>query len=276
MSLVIRGLNLFLTVLVLVINGLSVFFKLGKGQAVDEHLRAIGLEGGAVFIWLLIYLLMFSFSIYQMLPFTYNYKYINQGISPFFSAQAIANIGWVFARVYQADNKQWMDFIFVYLMFIILGLMYASTMASVDTKCQADDHPYLNYFFGRLWLSIYFAWTAGAVCTSSFGKFHPPSFIAYLFAASLFVLIAIVAIVLLFANMDIAFGLTVVWMAAWIAYSNCQPQFSNSMTLPLFAISIVFGSIVLFFSICFLVRIISRTIQRESIRRDTQTLAGEA
>ncbi|KAI0226251.1 hypothetical protein L0F63_003737 [Massospora cicadina] len=74
---------------------------------------------------------------------------------------------------------------------------------------ETGSHHCLDYFFGRLWLSVYFPWRLADLST-----------VYFLAAAGTFAAVGLITLIVLFAKLDIAFGLTVIWAAIWLAYTH--------------------------------------------------------
>jgi len=241
--------NLVGFLLVILINALGFFLPLGS---FPNSSSALGMDFDAFgyIIWGLIYGLMLLFVLFQLLPFTYGYDFINIGITPFFIFHCLANIGWVLARAYAPDNAQWLQLVFIYGILLMLILTYSVVSkyvySDIKRKIQSDTHFYINFIFGRAWLPIYLAWTLCLACVYSFSILTELNLTSYQNAAYTFSAIGLLSLILLFINRDILFGLTVVWSAIWlvIANANGRNHVNYDIQYPLFICAITVACVV--------------------------------
>ncbi|KAJ9060429.1 hypothetical protein DSO57_1030987 [Entomophthora muscae] len=216
-----RFLNLFAFLAIIAINVLGIVLPLGGVYIGQDRPSALLPDPIAFFMWGLVYFMMLLFIIYQLIPSTYQLAYINYGITPFFTFHALCNGGWIIAQAYAPKSKPWIQLIIMYTLLISVATMYTRvySIARKDlvNKEGSDDKFYLNYLFGRLWLSFYLAW---AVCTSSFDLFHliyEGSPETYSNAALMFGGIGFLTLIVLNVTRDSAFGLTIIWSGIWLA-----------------------------------------------------------
>ncbi|KAJ9076035.1 hypothetical protein DSO57_1030009 [Entomophthora muscae] len=218
--------NFLLFVIVLVVNALGAVLPLG-GKPVGEGKDSVLLPATPAFsIWSGIYLLQFIFIVYQLFPGTFNLRYINEGITPLYGLQAVGNAGWMFAQAYAPEDSPWVQVIFMYILLLSLVGMYIKTFLIVRKDLLenegSDSHFYLNFVFGRMWLSLYLSWVAAAACVDSFHAFEDFSEEAFIKGAIVFGVIGIVALAVLVLTQDVVFGLGVVWTAGWLALANSE------------------------------------------------------
>ncbi|KAI9295034.1 hypothetical protein K502DRAFT_365335 [Neoconidiobolus thromboides FSU 785] len=213
-------------------------------------------------IWGIIYLFKLSFMIYQLLPRTYTLKYINKGITPYFSILALLNITWLITQSQFRGAYYFIQLIVIYLMFLILFFMYTTTFKYIKNdlimKIESNDNFYLNYWFGRVWLSMYFAWITGAICVDSFSVFSSFSSTNYISSSLTLCLLTIITMFVLHINRDVVFSLTFIWFTSWVLINNKDIEGSY----PLFITSIIAIGIISIASIMTLILNIQFVINR--------------
>lgn len=263
-AIITRILNLLGTLLVLLIGGLAYFLPLNSdhlpfGQASEQN--PLDSNGLLSLVWLPIYLLMILFTLYQLLPMTHQYDYINHGIVPYYFVICLCNCGWLLSVTYPLPQAPWLPLVFVYPMTLALVFVYFGSLRYIirDLKKEedSDDHYYLNYFFGRSWIGMSLSWSILLSLCQSFLILpqisHAANLIYFAIAYACYGLISV--LVVLF-NRDALFGLTTVWCSICLGIIN-QRDFDGwvfNSQLPVFISAISVGAVVLFCSLAMLVR----------------------
>lgn len=246
-----RFVNLFAYLLIVAVNVLSRLVTSNGVYLGQVHPTALRPSPMAFFIWWVIYFLMLLFAVYQLTPSTYQLEYINRGITPFFSVSALFNVGWLIAQAYASKRKPWIQLTILYALLISIIVMYTRVYCIVrkDIERQEGSNKnfYLNYLFGRLWLSVYLAWV---ICLSSFDFFHNffgKSLIIYQRAALMFGGVGLVSLIILNVTRDSGYGATIIWSAVWLAVGciNRTGKLSFSSNPVLLSSVIVAGGVTL-------------------------------
>ncbi|KAI9295033.1 hypothetical protein K502DRAFT_349406 [Neoconidiobolus thromboides FSU 785] len=87
-------------------------------------------------------------------------------------------------------------------------------------RTESSNNFHLNYWFGRVWLSMYFAWITGAICVDSFSVFSDLPTSTYISSSAILCLLTITTMFVLHANRDVVFSLTFIWFTSWIIVHN--------------------------------------------------------
>ncbi|KAI9297953.1 hypothetical protein K502DRAFT_346594 [Neoconidiobolus thromboides FSU 785] len=241
MAIYFRLFNLLCFVLQILVN--SGWFNLAKNPTISNILtnskHSILVPNPAAFgLWGLIYLLLLLFIVYQLFPFTYNLNYINKAISPYFPIQCLCNSGWVLVTNFTSseDYAQYkpIRLIFIYGLLTSLYLSYTSTTTilklDIIQRTNSSHHLYLNFWFGKVWQSIYFTWILFASIMDTFSCFNvAPNHISYLFASLCIYVLGGIIVYLVHHQSDVAAGLSLSWILAFLAIKNSpyQPNYSH-------------------------------------------------
>ncbi|KAI9295032.1 hypothetical protein K502DRAFT_342000 [Neoconidiobolus thromboides FSU 785] len=221
-----RILNFVTGLAAIIVNIITTLVPLNGSRLsdMDNNVNKIMPAGTAFSIWAVIYIFKLLFMSYQLFPRTYDLKYINYGITPYFSLLALLNITWLLTQAYLKDELYIVQLIVIYVMFVVLLVMYSMTFKYIKNdlilSTESNNNFYLNYWLGRVWLSIYFAWITGAICVDSFSVFSDLPTTTYISSTITLCLLAILTIVIVFINRDVAFSLTFIWTSAWIIVNH--------------------------------------------------------
>ncbi|KAJ9065922.1 hypothetical protein DSO57_1014756 [Entomophthora muscae] len=213
-----------------------------------------------------IHVFMTMFAIYQVIPFTYNLGFINYSITPLFLIHCLCNVCWCLidrlGKLPQFEAYAWIRIFFMSGLISSLLLSYFRTYNRIAMdllhRSNSNKNFYLNFWFGRAWLSFYTSWVLYASAMDLFTCLNvAPTYGGY-FAAKVVVLF-LVAIVLIIvrSHQDVIFGAVFTWIMYWLSVRNSQ-----NPDLQLYRVAIVAGTSVFFLTLIALARNISFSIQR--------------
>ena len=221
-------------------NGLPINNR-STGEISDAYPNLFAPAGPAFFIWGLIYLLLGGYVIYQFLKKEQKTEALLQKINPFFIATSLANISWIFAWHY--DYIGFSVIIMAALLFLLIKI--------ADIICNKEFSPLGKLF---IWtpFSIYFGWITVAsianitvfLVSINWNGFGIADFI---WTSIILLVGALIGILRMNKDKNIAYGLVLVWAYIWILYKHL----SNS------GFSQQYPSIIFVVTICLILFVIS-------------------
>ncbi|KAJ9085787.1 hypothetical protein DSO57_1010593 [Entomophthora muscae] len=270
-SVVLRFCNLVTFILVLVISGLGFRFPFGTHALVSGEPSSLDDSVPHIVVWVIVFGTMLVFVVYQLLPRTYRYEYINHGITPYFIVQCmIYSVGGI-VHICLVKTSPYMEVITltVVLMCQVISYLTVSSIIARNLVEEegSDDHFYLNYCFGRAWLSLHLAWIAcsllgnGIVAISKMFSFN------YIVSIIAFCGMGLFTLIFLFKEHDALFGAVVVWESVWLAISTYAASEAGDGTWYIFISVVVVGSVVGLATIATLIRNILYLIERAKQRQ---------
>jgi len=194
-------------------NGLPINNR-GTGEISDAYPNLFAPAGPAFSIWGLIYLLLGVYVIYQFVKKEQKAEEVIQKINPFFIATSLANISWIFAWHYDYIGLS------VCIMAVLLVLLI-----------KIADILRIEKFSGleklSIWapFSIYFGWiTVASIANitvflvgigwNGFGIAD------YVWTSIILLVGALIGILRMHKDNNIAYGLVLVWAYSWILFKH--------------------------------------------------------
>lgn len=188
------------------------------GEISDNYPNLFTPAGPAFSIWGLIYLLLASYVLYQFVKKSKKTENIIKKINPFFIATSIANISWIFAWHYDqiGISVLFMGTLLILLIKIadILGTEHFSSLEKL-----------------LIWapFSIYFGWITVASIANITVFFVSTGWIGfgiteYIWTSSALLLGAILGILRMQKDKNIAYGTVLIWAYSWILFKHLSPN----------------------------------------------------
>lgn len=235
-----RIINLIAFLITVAFNTLSQIPSLGFGAGTNAEIanrypELLYFPANTAFsIWGVIYLLLFGFAIYQILPAQRDNPHIER-LGWLFVVTCIFNIGWIASFQYEQ---------FVLSMIMMLGLL--ATLIAI----------YLRLGIGRIALdlrdkllvhvpfSIYLGWITAATVTNAAYVLRDAGWDGFgiapeIWTAIMLVITGVLGLIMIFRNRDIAYALVIAWATFWIYSRHSEVQ-----TVALFAIGVAIAMVI--------------------------------
>ncbi len=215
------------------------------GQISDDYPNLFAPAGAAFSIWCLIYLLLGVYIIYQFINKSKKTEELIKKITPFFIGTSLANISWIFAWHY--------DYIGISVLIMTVLLFLLIKIADI---LRAEKFTLLEKFFIKLPFSIYFGWITVATIANitvflvSIG-WNGFGIADYIWTSIILLVGALIGILRMNKDKNIAYGLVLVWAYSWILFKHFTVSGFNGEYPIIMATAIV----CLFLFVSFLIRI---------------------
>jgi hypothetical protein len=186
----------------------------GTGVISDAYPNLFAPAGPAFSIWGLIYLLLAGYTIYQFTKSGQNKEGLIKKINFLFIATSLANIAWIFVWHY--------DFIALSVI-IMAGLLIL--LIKIADILRTEQFNSLEKLFIRTPFSIYFGWiTVAAIANMTvflvslgWNGFGVANFV---WTSIILLVGAVIGILRLRKDKNIAYGLVLVWAYSWILFKH--------------------------------------------------------
>lgn len=194
-------------------NGLPINNR-STGEISDAYPNLFAPAGPAFSIWGLIYLLLGGYVLYQFVKKDEKTENILRKINPFFIATSLANISWIFAWHY--------DYIGLSVIIMAALLILLIKIANILRKEQFTT---LEKFFIWAPFSIYFGWITVAAIANiavflvSIG-WKGWGIADFVWTSILLVVGALIGILRMRHDKNIAYGLVLMWAYSWILFKH--------------------------------------------------------
>ncbi|HPA25734.1 MAG TPA: tryptophan-rich sensory protein [bacterium] len=184
------------------------------GDISDAYPNIFAPAGPAFSIWGLIYLLLGAYVVYQFVNKDEKIEKLLQKINPLFIATSLANIAWIFAWHYD---------------YISLSVLVMATLLFLLIKIadllRAEQFSALQKLFTWAPFSIYFGWITVAsianitvfLVSIGWNRFGVADFI---WTVVILLVGALIGILRMCKDKNIAYGLVLVWAYAWILFKH--------------------------------------------------------
>ncbi|MGL4624846.1 MAG: tryptophan-rich sensory protein [Culicoidibacterales bacterium] len=239
---------------ILPINGI------GSGEVSDLYANLFAPAGITFTIWSLIYVLLGTFSIYQLGVFQKEpdkmpNTLLNE-IGLYFSLSSIANFSWIFAWHYQII---WLSLILMFVIFALLALIYMRIWQATKTNTLTMS----EQWFIRLPFSVYFGWITIATIANIITFLVSIGFTGFGVAESVWMIIIVLVGMLIggatiFLHRDAAYGLVLIWAYVGIiikhmsanGFNNAYPEviWTVSGALVVLSLLVLYSLYTMFFS----------------------------
>ncbi len=184
------------------------------GEISDAYPNLFAPAGPAFSIWGLIYLLLAGYVLYQFVKKDQKTEDLLQKINPLFIATSFANISWIFAWHY--------DYIGLSVLIMAILLILLIKIADVIRKTEFTTKEKL---FISTPFSVYFGWITVAsianitvfLVSIGWNGFGIPDFV---WMSIVLLVGALIGILRLRKDKNIAYGLVLVWAYAWILFKH--------------------------------------------------------
>lgn len=196
-------------ILVLIVNFLSnaIPFNNLTQTDISEMYPVLLTPAGYVFsIWLLIYILLIGFTIYQAMPKYRETDYVT-AVGSLFAVTSILNIAWLFIWHYLQIGLA-----LIIMILLLITLIYIYFRLEKRTK---DN--FLDWWLVKLPFSLYLAWITVAtlanfnVWLNHIGWLGTSGFGAIIFTILMIVIGTIIAVYFFYLHLNFVFALVFVW-----------------------------------------------------------------
>lgn len=216
------------------------------GQISDDYPNLFAPAGAAFSIWGLIYLLLGVYIIYQFINKNKKTNDLINKLNPFFIATSLTNISWIFAWHYDYIGIS----VLIMAVFLILLIKIADLLRT--HKLQTTENLLIKTPF-----SIYFGWITVATIANITVflvsiNWNGFGIADYIWTSIILLVGALIGILRMNKDKNIAYGLVLVWAYSWILFKHFTSSGFNGEYPMIMATAIV--CLVLFVS--FLIRII--------------------
>jgi hypothetical protein len=202
----------------LIVNGLSSAAVLGgktTAEISDQYFTLITPAGYVFSIWGIIYVLLGVFVVYQALPSQKSKPFQTQ-ISGLFILSSLFNIGWIFLWQYTYISAS------VALIMALLASLVAIYLRLGIGKSKA---PLKEKAAVQLPFSVYFGWITVATAANVASALSYAGWVQWTSADAIWgivaaVVVLAVALTVIVARRDIAYGLVIVWALVGIAVNQ--------------------------------------------------------
>lgn len=186
----------------------------GTGEISDAYPNLFAPAGPAFSIWGLIYLLLGAYVVYQFINRSKKTDEILKKINPLFIITSLANISWIFAWHY--------DYISISVCIMAVLLILLIKIADI---LRVEKFTTIEKIFVWAPFSIYFGWiTVAAIANISvflvslgWNGFGITDFI---WTSIILFVGAIIGILRMNKDKNIAYGLVLVWAYSWILFKH--------------------------------------------------------
>jgi hypothetical protein len=215
------------------------------GQISDDYPNLFAPAGTAFSIWGLIYLLLGVYIIYQFINKNKKTNDLINKLNPFFIATSLANISWIFAWHYDYIGIS----VLIMAVFLILLIKIADLLRT--HKFQTTENLLIKTPF-----SIYFGWITVATIANITVflvsiNWNGFGIADYIWTSIILLVGALIGILRMNKDKNIAYGLVLVWAYSWILFKHFTASGFNSEYPMIMTTAIV----CLFLFISFLIRI---------------------
>jgi hypothetical protein len=216
------------------------------GQISDDYPNLFAPAGAAFSIWGLIYLLLGAYIIYQFINKNKKTNDLINKLNPYFIATSLTNISWIFAWHYDYIGIS----VLIMAVFLILLIKIADLLRT--HKFQTTENLLIKTPF-----SIYFGWITVATIANITVflvsiNWNGFGIADYIWTSIILLVGALIGILRMNKDKNIAYGLVLVWAYSWILFKHFTSSGFNGEYPMIMATAIV--CLVLFVS--FLIRII--------------------
>jgi len=236
-----RILNLATFVIVVVVNAMASLLPLNgmdTGQ-ISDMIPSLFTPAGYVFaIWSVIYLGLFSFGIYQLLPTQQDNKRI-KAIGPWFLISNLFNSAWIFAWHYLQFGIS-----LIIMLGLFASLLMVYTRAGIGASKAKDwkEKLLLDVPFG-----IYLGWIAVATIANVATVLIMSDWNAFGIAPEIWTIVVLMvgtalAVAMAFLRKEIAYPLVAVW--AFIGIYNARPEVAPVAITALIGAAVAFLGII--------------------------------
>ena len=180
---------------------------------------------GYVFaIWLIIYILLIVFALYQFRSSERDKEYL-QKIGPLYMIGALFNIAWIFTFHYSYGVPE----LFVLTEFLIVGLLVTLLLTYIRLGIGVKGTTRNEKLSVHLPVSVYLGWISLATIASTASVLNLlipgiPLATQEFWTAAVIIVALLITLLMLFLRHDFAFGLVVIWAALGITtYRSAIP-----------------------------------------------------
>ncbi|HAS80856.1 MAG: hypothetical protein UR25_C0004G0049 [Candidatus Nomurabacteria bacterium GW2011_GWE1_32_28] len=194
-------------------NGLPINNR-STGTISDAYPNLFAPAGPAFSIWGLIYLLLGVYVIYQFVKKDQKKVELIQKINPLFVATSLANISWIFAWHY--------DYIALSVLIMVVLLIFLIKIADI---IRVEQFSSFEKLFIWAPFSIYFGWITVAAIANIAVLFvsigwNGFGIADYLWTSIVLLVGALIGILRMNKDKNIAYGLVLVWAYSWILFKH--------------------------------------------------------
>ena len=247
----IRIIVLITYLVMIVVNALANILPLNgqtTGQVASAYPNLFAPSGYTFTIWGLIYLLLSIYTLYQLELFqknkSNNISILFDNIGLYFFVSSLANIIWIFAWHFNLIALSlWM------IVIILICLILINQITSKAKLSQRDK------IFIRLPFSIYFGWITIATIANVTTLLVSLGWNGWGIKESTWTIMVIllglvIAVVTIFRNKDIAYGLVIIWAYCGILYKHLSYSGFNGQ-YPFIITTVIISLVVLFIVVSF-------------------------
>jgi hypothetical protein len=194
-------------------NGLPINNR-STGEISDAYPNLFAPAGPAFSIWGLIYILLGGYVLYQFVKKDQKTEELLKKISPLFITTSLANISWIFAWHYD----------YIGLSVIIMAALLILLIKIADIL-RAEQFTSLEKLFIWAPFSIYFGWITVAAIANitvflvSIG-WNGFGIADFVWTSIILVVGALIGILRMRKDNNIAYGLVLVWAYSWILFKH--------------------------------------------------------
>ena len=218
----------------------------GTGQISDAYRNLFAPAGFAFSIWGLIYLLLAGYVVYQIVSFfkkgDKKHEELLKKINIYFIATSLANISWIFAWHY--------DFIWLSVL-IMAGLLVC--LIKIADILRVEKFAWREKMLMATPFSVYFGWITVAAIANitvflvSLG-WNGFGIADYIWTSVILVVGALIGILRMSKDKNIAYGLVLIWAYFWILFKHLSASGFNGQYPSVIVTAIVCLIFLVFFT----------------------------